>query len=86
MATLEQAPLLSAAKEEKKAMNPLLGYPPLATAALPTLRPGDLVRVRDQRVGEVVGFYRNDEDLVLVRLEDGESRRYARGDLRPLIG
>jgi hypothetical protein len=85
MATLEQAPLPSAAEEEK-AMNPLLGYPPPATATVPKLRPGDLVRARDKRVGQVVGFYRNDEDLVLVRLEDGESRRYARGDLRLLLG
>jgi hypothetical protein len=67
-------------------MTPLLGYPPLATAAVPQLRRGDLVRAPDQRVGQVVGFYRNDEDLVLVLIEDGDSRRCARGDLRLLLG
>jgi hypothetical protein len=79
------ATLLSAAEEEK-AVNPLLGYPPLADASVPTLQPRNRVWVPDERVGEVIGFYRNDEDLVLVRLEDGESRRYARTDLRFLTG
>jgi hypothetical protein len=46
----------------------------------------DHVRVPGGRVGEVIGFYRNDEDLVLVRLGCDERRRYARGDLRLVIG
>jgi hypothetical protein len=67
-------------------MNPFLGYPPLAAAVVPKLRPHDLVWAPDRCVGEVLGFYRNDEDLVLVRLENGERRRYARGNLRLLLG
>jgi hypothetical protein len=51
----------------------------------PSLRPHDRVRVPGEFVGEVVGFYRNGEDLVLVRLECGESRRYARATLQLLV-
>ena len=47
----------------------------------------DRVRVPDGRVGKVIGFYRDgEEDLVLVHLESGATRRYARADVRLLIG
>ena len=59
-------------------MNQLVASPPLAVH--------DRVRVSGGRVGEVIGFYRNDDDLVLIRFEDGESRPYARADVCLLIG
>jgi hypothetical protein len=66
-------------------MNPLLGYPPLNSAVVRPLAIRDRVRVPDRRIGEVIGFYRGEDDSVLVRLEDGERSRYTRGDVRLLI-
>ena len=66
-------------------MNPLLGYPPLNCSAAPKLALHDRVRLPGRRVGEVLGFYRSEQDLVLVRLEDGETCRFARADVRLLI-
>ena len=66
-------------------MNPLVGYPPLADAVpIREVRRSDRVRVPDGRVGEVIGFYRAEEDAALVRLDSGDTRKYVRGDLRPI--
>jgi hypothetical protein len=43
----------------------------------------DHVRVPDGRIGEVVGFYRGeDEPMMLVVFCSGDSDRYSRADLR----
>lgn len=43
----------------------------------------DHVRVPDGRIGEVVGFYRgDDEPVMLVVFCSGETQRYCRADLR----
>ena len=66
-------------------MNPLVGYPPLADAVpTPEIRRFDRVRVPDGRVGQMIGFYRAEEDAALVRLDSGDTRKYVRGDLRPI--
>ena len=62
-------------------MNPLVGYPPLADA-VPDVARHDRVRVPDGRIGEVIGFYRTEDEHLLVLLGSiGESRRYLRADL-----
>lgn len=63
---------------------PLAFQPPLYLEDVRTVARRDHVCVPDGRVGEVIGFYRNEEDLVLVLFEGGERRRYARTDLRLL--
>ena len=66
-------------------MNPLVGYPPLAAAVTTwEVRRSDRVRAPDGRVGQVIGFYRAEEDAALVRLDSGDTRKYVRGDLRPI--
>ena len=40
------------------------------------------VRVPDGRIGEVIGFYRADDEPMLVLFDTGDSRRYSRADLR----
>jgi len=66
-------------------VNPLVGYPPLADAVpIRGVRRSDRVRAPDGRVGEVIGFYRAEEDAALVRLDSGDTRKYVRGDLRPI--
>jgi hypothetical protein len=43
----------------------------------------DHVRVPDGRIGEVIGFYRDeDEPVMLVVFLSGDSDRYSRADLR----
>jgi hypothetical protein len=49
-----------------------------------TIAPRDRVRVPDGRVGEVIGFYRGEDETVLIRLGAGDSGRYVPADLRPL--
>jgi hypothetical protein len=46
----------------------------------------DHVRVPDGRIGEVVGFYRGeDEPMMLVAFGSGDTDRYCRADLRLVI-
>ena len=45
----------------------------------------DHVRVPDGRIGEVIGFYREDDEPMLVLFVGGDSRRYSRADLRLVI-
>jgi hypothetical protein len=40
------------------------------------------VRVPDGRIGEVIGFYREEDEPVLVLFVSGDSQRYGRADLR----
>ena len=42
----------------------------------------DRVRVPDGRIGEVIGFYRADDEPMLILFGTGDSRRYCRADLR----
>jgi hypothetical protein len=42
----------------------------------------DRVRVPDGRIGEVIGFYREDDEPMLILFGTGDSRRYCRADLR----
>jgi hypothetical protein len=45
--------------------------------------PGDAragVCAPDGRVGEVIGFYRAEEDAALVRRDSGDTRKYVRGE------
>ena len=44
----------------------------------------DRVRVPDGRVGRVIGFYRGDDETVLVQLDAGDSERYILTDVFPL--
>lgn len=64
-------------------MTPLAAYP-LPTLDLPAVAPRDRVRVPDGRIGQVIGFYRTDQEAVLVLFGAGDSREYARVDLRRL--
>ena len=41
----------------------------------------DRVRVPDGRNGEVIGFYRDEVEQMLVQFDTGGSRRYLRSDL-----
>jgi hypothetical protein len=45
----------------------------------------DRVLVPDGRIGEVIGFYRGDDERMLVLFESGATQRYVRGDLRLLL-
>jgi hypothetical protein len=53
---------------------------------IPALAPRDRVRTPDRHIGEVVGFYRGEDDSVLVRLANGVEQLYKREDLQLLIG
>ncbi len=64
-------------------MAPLAAYQTLMLHHA-AISPRDRVQTSDGRVGEVIGFYRTEEDLVLVGLEGGECKRFPRGDLRLL--
>jgi hypothetical protein len=61
--------------------------PPLAAPVRPgpndaaSIAPRDRVLLPDGRTGEVIGFYRTADDVVLVRLQNGESRRFVRAYL-----
>ncbi len=44
----------------------------------------DRVRVPDGRIGEVIGFYREDNEPMLVLLDEG-ARRYLRANLRLVV-
>jgi hypothetical protein len=48
---------------------------------IPTVGCHDRVRVPDGRDGEVIGFYRDKVEQMLVQFDTGESRRYLRADL-----
>jgi hypothetical protein len=53
---------------------------------LRALARSDHVRVPDGRIGEVVGFYRGEEEpMMLVVFGSGDSNRYCRADLRLII-
>jgi hypothetical protein len=53
---------------------------------LRALARSDHVRVPDGRIGEVVGFYRGeDEPVMLVVFCSGDTNRYCREDLRLII-
>jgi hypothetical protein len=45
---------------------------------------GDRVRVPDGRMGRVIGFYRCEDETVLVQLDAGGSERYIPTDVFPL--
>jgi hypothetical protein len=63
-------------------VNPLVGYPPLAVAVpTPEVTVSDRVRTPDGHVGEVIGFYRAEQDAVLVRFDSGDRRQYLSADL-----
>ena len=51
---------------------------------LPAVARHNRVRVPDGRVGEVIGFYRTEDEHMLVLLDTGGSKRYPRADLRLL--
>ena len=44
----------------------------------------DRVRVPDGRVGEVIGFYRTEDEALLIRFESGDSGRVRALDVVPL--
>jgi hypothetical protein len=48
---------------------------------IPAVGCHDRVRVPDGRNGEVIGFYRDEVEQMLVRFDTGGSRRYLRSDL-----
>jgi hypothetical protein len=50
-----------------------------------TLACHDHVRVPDGRIGEVIGFYREEDEPMLVLFTSGDTRRYGRADLRLII-
>jgi hypothetical protein len=52
---------------------------------MPALARHDHVRVPDGRIGEVIGFYREDDEPMLVLFGSGDTRRYGRADLRLMI-
>ncbi len=45
----------------------------------------DRVRVPDGRIGEVIGFYREEDEPILVLFKSGDTGRYRRADLRSVI-
>ena len=45
----------------------------------------DRVRVPDGRIGEVIGFYREEDEPILVRFINGDTGRYCHSDIRLLI-
>jgi hypothetical protein len=44
----------------------------------------DRVRVPDGRVGEVIGFYRTEDEALLIRFDSGDSGRVRALDVVPL--
>jgi hypothetical protein len=48
---------------------------------IPTVGCHDRVRVPDGRNGEVIGFYRDEVEEMLVLFDTGGSQRYLRSDL-----
>lgn len=52
-----------------------------ALIGIPTVGRHDRVRVPDGRNGEVIGYYRDDVEHVLVLFDTGGSARYLRSDL-----
>jgi hypothetical protein len=48
---------------------------------IPTVGCHDRVRVPDGRNGEVIGFYRDEVEQMLVQFDTGGTRRYLRSDL-----
>lgn len=56
-----------------------LGPPGLI--GIPTVGCHDRVRVPDGRSGEVIGFYRDEVEHMLVQFDTGGSRRYLPADL-----
>jgi hypothetical protein len=55
-------------------------FPPL-TRTDGEIKCHDRVRVTDGRAGNVVGFYRTKSEMALVRLDDGESRKFTLTEL-----
>ena len=53
-----------------------------ATEDVQALACHDHVRVPDGRIGEVVGFYRDSDEPMLVLFISGDTQRYGRADLR----
>ena len=45
----------------------------------------DHVRVPDGRIGEVIGFYREADEPMLVLFISGNSQRFGRTDLRLIV-
>ena len=52
-----------------------------ALIGLPTVGRHDRVRVPDGRNGEVIGYYRDEVEHMLVLFDTGGSARYLRSDL-----
>jgi hypothetical protein len=67
--------------DKRKRMNPLLAPSQAALDAAQTIGRYDHVRVPDGRIGEVIGFYREADEKILVLLDTG-GRRFLRADLR----
>jgi hypothetical protein len=62
-------------------VTPLHGVPAVPDE-LRALARHDRVRVPDGRIGEVVGFYREEDEPILVLFKSGDTKRYRRADLR----
>jgi hypothetical protein len=65
-------------------MRTLNGYRRVALVDSQALHCDDRVLVPDGRTGEVIGFYRGDDERMLVLFDSGGTQRYVRGDLRLL--
>jgi hypothetical protein len=67
-------------------MRTLNGYRTVPLVDSQALHCDDRVLVPDGRTGEVIGFYRGDDDeRMLVLFDSGGTQRYVRGDLRLLL-
>ena len=56
-----------------------------APQELRTVARHDHVRVPDGRIGEVIGFYRDEDEPILVLFISGDTKRFRRADLRLII-